>query len=66
MSKKFVEGNIYVFTRKKFLKFGYGKHVECAKRINGRKVTITKENEGYVDNYIIDPEWCKCIGKEVE
>ena len=66
MSKKFVEGNIYVFTRKKFLKMGYGKRLGWVKKINGRQVTITGKYEGYVNEFIVDPEWCKCIGKEEE
>ena len=66
MSKKFVKGNIYVFTKKKFLKMGYGKRLEWVKKINGRQVTITGKYDGYVDEFIVDPEWCKCIGKEVE
>ena len=66
MSKKFVKGNIYVFTRKKFLKMEYGKCLEWVKKINGRQVTITGKYDCYVDEFIVDPEWCKCIGKEEE
>jgi len=61
MLKKFINGNIYVFTTKKFKKDQPSedtKKYSWPAEINGNKVDeILRTCHGYY----ICPEWCKCI-----
>lgn len=67
MARKFVEGNTYVFSRKKFLKAVGPTRITLFwdKEINGREVIIVDSQNGLVPSgivkYQVSPEWCKCI-----
>ena len=70
MSKQFIEGNVYVFTKKKFLKdvkktqskFNIKYWViGWVNSINGNEVKIRSYINGSVGAMFVNPEWCKCI-----
>lgn len=67
MSKKFVKGNTYVFSRKKFLKVAgpIPEELFWDKEINGREVIIVDGQNGLIPRgvakYQVSPRWCKCI-----
>ena len=68
MSKQFIEGNVYVFTKKKFLerqnkrKLKYPKvELRWVNRANGHQVAVSNKFSGYADGWGVSPEWCKCI-----
>ena len=74
MSKQFIKGNIYVFTKKKYLE-DKRKSKESSARgtkdslrlwvnsINGNKVTTDDKWSGVAGEMemFVFPEWCKCI-----
>lgn len=74
MSKQFVKGNIYVFTKKKYLedKRKSKKSSDIGTKdslrlwvnsINGNKVTTDDKWSGFTGKMemFVAPEWCKCI-----
>ena len=74
MSKQFVKGNVYVFTKKKYLddkrknKLGLKSDTKDSlrfwvKSINGNKVTVDGKLDGVAGKTImfVVPKWCKCI-----
>lgn len=67
MSKKFIEGGIYVFTKKKFIQ-RMGKVYEQEKNwvngLNGNQVILNSQFTGDIRHNLVIPQWCKCI-KEV-
>lgn len=74
MSKQFVKDNVYVFTKKAFLrdmrKKGYKEIVwkeskGWVNHANGREVNIEDEFSGEISGYFVVPEWCKCIENNV-
>ncbi len=62
MSKQFVEGNVYVFTKKK-ITTGHkiSKYSTWVNDVNGNQVKVTSKYMGLINGYTISPEWCKCI-----
>ena len=71
MSKQFVEGNVYVFTKKKFLerqnqsKFNtIKKELSWVNEANGHQVAIIDQFGGYANGWGVIPEWCKCISNK--
>ena len=66
MSKQFVKGNVYVFTKKKYIETSgsdYSDYKTWVNMINGNKVTIdnrTNGSAGKLEMFVI-PGWCKCI-----
>lgn len=72
MSKQFVEGNKYVFVTKKCKKDmkrsdgRWGGHSIWAKEINGMIVNIESPIIARCKCYLIEPTWCKCIGRDVD
>lgn len=69
MSKQFVKGNVYVFTKKKFLKERCKTQLKSSvnsnhgwpNKINGNEITMTGHYTGDAKEMLIVPEWCKCI-----
>jgi len=65
MAKKFVESNKYVFSTKKYKKWARYNNAPINatwhNEINGRKVDVLNEQDGYVGIYGVGREWCKCI-----
>ena len=67
MSKQFIKGNVYVFTKKKFIesmsKKGYSNSGAkiWVDRINGNQVTMESYWDGQVRGMLVNPEWCKCV-----
>ncbi|MEG1256653.1 hypothetical protein [Clostridium sp.] len=65
MSKEFIKGNTYVFTKKKFLKTEGRKTYKISKDwvdgCNGSEVVVLNESNSITRGYFISPEWCKCI-----
>ena len=71
MSKQFIEGNVYVFTKKKYLedrkKGGRKSDIKLSLKwvdsVNGNKVTVANKCSGSVGKLkmFVFPEWCKCI-----
>jgi hypothetical protein len=63
----FQEGLIYVFTMKKFIK-KEGRMGEVSrswvKELNGQTVNVLSKSTGRIGIYFVNPDWCKCIGKE--
>lgn len=73
MSKQFVEGNVYVFTKKKFLerqnqsKFNIiKKEPSWVNKANGHQVAVSNKFSGYVNGFGVSPEWCKCISNKAK
>lgn len=68
MSKCFKEGFKYVFTTKKFKKDTGSRNVsQWVKTCNGREVDIRFDWMGTIKgDWLVSPEWCKCIGKADE
>jgi len=67
MAKQFVEGNVYVFTSKKYLqrmKEIGGDVYPYHKKFNGKTVVVKGIN-GYVEGNQISENWCKCIKENV-
>ena len=66
MSKQFVAGNTYVFTKKKFIQ-SEGKQDfkrnSWTNMINGQKVEIVGADTAVCHELelVVIPEWCKCI-----
>ena len=74
MSKQFVKGNVYVFSKKAFLreerKRKYGrKNWEHNKGwvnfINGRMVSIEDKLSGNIFGMSVFPQWCKCVENNI-
>ena len=75
MSKQFMKGNIYVFTKKNFLK-SMGKKLykdsfitkeaSWVNLMNGNKVSIIYKYSAEVRGYLVNPEWCKCINEKAK
>lgn len=67
MCKQFVEGNVYVFSRKKYLQErrskGRVKQDSWPKKANGNIVIIDNADEGHCGflGYDVVPAWCVCI-----
>jgi len=72
MPKRFIKGNVYVFTKKKFMqeRGKRSKDLRLAAKlfskgwvnlINGNEVTIEGDWAGKVNEMFISPDWCKCI-----
>ncbi|MCB2308864.1 hypothetical protein LGL08_20740 [Clostridium estertheticum] len=70
MSKQFVKGNVYVFTKKKYMKESCKTNSKSfvnskiwVDQINGNKVTIDGNQYGSLGKMgmLVVPEWCKCI-----
>lgn len=70
MSKQFVKGNIYVFTKKKFMEVSCKDHSKSfvsfnsgiwPNKVNGNEVTISGKYRGSARGMLLVPEWCKCI-----
>ena len=68
MAKRFVKGNVYVFTKKKFLEEKSKRSMKSVTNlklwvdsINGNEVTIRSRGSGSVLGLNVCPEWCKCI-----
>ena len=70
MSKQFAKGNVYVFTKKKYMEASCKAHsksfVNYDKGIwvnmtNGSEVTIDGRYMGSARGMLLVPEWCKCI-----
>jgi len=66
MSKQFVKGNVYVFTKKKYIAASGSSYPDSKIWVditNGNKVTfanIHSGNAGKLEMFVF-PEWCKCI-----
>jgi len=72
MSKQFIKGNVYVFTKKKYIqerrkrgdfskfttKFSLKGWVNS---INGNEITIEGIWTGKARGMFVSPDWCKCI-----
>ena len=70
MSKQFVKGNVYVFSKKAFLRAegreDWGEYQKWVNHANGRVVEIWGEvNGGVLDCLVVIPRWCKCIKNNV-
>jgi len=72
MSKQFIVGNVYVFTKKKYMEdkrktrsksFGRSDSKMWVDMINGNKVTVEDKHSGNVGRLklYVCAEWCKCI-----
>jgi len=69
MSKQFVKGNVYVFTKKKYLEDRCKYHPKSVVKqslawvnlVNGNEVEIENDRNGKARSMYIHPEWCKCI-----
>lgn len=65
MSKQFIEGNVYVFTKKKLqnkLKFKILKgELSWVNKVNGHQVVINNKFGGHANGWGVRAEWCKCI-----
>lgn len=70
MSKQFVKGNVYVFTKKKYMKESCKTHSKSVINvnskiwvniINGNEVIVNGKCSGNVGEMLVVPEWCKCI-----
>ena len=72
MSKQFVKGNVYVFTKKRYMKdrcktrsksYVNSESKTWVDMINGNKVTIDGERAGSAGRleFFVHPDWCKCI-----
>ncbi len=68
MSKQFIEGNVYVFTKKKFIDSQRKNEMKVTENtlawvneINGMVIAREGEREGCIKGYGIIPKWCKCI-----
>ena len=70
MLSKFIKGNVYVFTKKKFIKdmgkkkYQKKKGLNWVDKINGGIVKINGSNVGNIHGYSVDPDWCKCISNK--
>jgi len=72
MSKQFVKGNVYVFTKKKYLD-DKRKNKKLSEQLtkdslsfwvnstNGKEVTMIGDSSGEAAGMTVFPEWCKCI-----
>lgn len=72
MAKQFVKGNVYVFTKEKYLQ-EKNKNKSSSKSeikgylkgwvnsVNGNEVEILDSFNGDVRGMSVDVEWCKCI-----
>jgi len=70
---EFIKGNIYVFTKKAFVKnmgkAEYRKAKAWVDECNGQKVKFGFEEDSYLGDckgFGISPEWCKCIKGSVK
>lgn len=69
MSKQFIKGNVYVFTKKKFLeerskrksKAPLKPNLIWVNMINGNEVTFKDNFSGEIRGLSVYAEWCKCI-----
>jgi hypothetical protein len=71
MSKQFIKGNIYVFTKKKYMedvrKYQNKAYIKrwmsgWVKDTNGNEVTVLDGQNGITSSGMyVNPEWCKCI-----
>lgn len=72
MSKQFIKGNVYVFTKKKYIqerrkRSDYSKFTTkfslkgWVNLINGNEVTIEGNFTGKVNRMFVSSDWCKCI-----
>ena len=68
MSKQFRPGLVYVFSTKKYKndcrKDKDTSQYRWPKLINGRIVNIKSDTLAFYKGLYIEPQWCKCIGKE--
>jgi hypothetical protein len=69
MSNQFIKGNVYVFTKKKFMqercKRGSKSDAKMnlklwVNRINGNEVTFGDNFSGEARGMLVNPDWCKC------
>ncbi|MEG0133075.1 MAG: hypothetical protein RR851_10310 [Clostridium sp.] len=65
MSKEFIKGNTYVFTKKKFVKSEgrkiYKESKDWVDECNGNKVINAEYQFGVIRYWSINPAWCKCV-----
>jgi len=71
MSKQSVKGNVYVFTKKKFMQDMCKDHSSAyvklnfvgkwVNKVNGNVVTTLDGWEGRIKDFEVYAEWCKCI-----
>ena len=67
MSKQFIKGNVYVFTKERFAKSTSKPELadnrNWVNRINGNEVTVVNRFSGEAGNFslYVNPNWCKCI-----
>ena len=62
MSKQFVEGNVYVFTKKKITdRHKISQYSTWVNDVNGNQVKVISKYMGLINGYAISPEWCKYI-----
>ena len=64
MSKQFIRGKKYVFTKKKFVKMMGKVHSEEKRWVNGfngKQVILHSQFIGVIEDVPIIPLWCKCI-----
>ncbi len=70
MSKQFIKGNVYVFTKKRYLadacKYNSKSIAKLSlkiwgNRINGNEVTVDSNFSASVRGMFVCPDWCKCI-----
>lgn len=70
MSKQFIKGNVYVFTKKNYMKDMCKTHsksfVKCflkgwVNSVNGNGVEVINQWGGRANDCLVNPEWCKCI-----
>ena len=70
MSKQFVKGNVYVFTKKNYMKQQCKTHSKSFAKlylkkwvnsVNGNEVVVEDKWNGKTGMMIVSPEWCKCI-----
>lgn len=79
MSKQFVKGNVYVFSKKAFLRdkrkkgcseISWRESKGWVNHINGREISVQDEFSGNVSEdfleYFVVPEWCKCIKNKTQ
>ncbi|MEG2918844.1 MAG: hypothetical protein RR851_13025 [Clostridium sp.] len=66
MSKEFIKGNTYVFTKKKFIE-AEGRKAYCGckgwvNKSNGNEVTVLNKIDSVTNaGFFMSPEWCKCV-----
>jgi hypothetical protein len=66
MAKQFIKGNVYVFTKKNYIKSeGKKDYIKASKPwvddMNGRIVIINNKSSGSIGQWRTAPGWCKCI-----